>query len=80
MPVATIAVGERNIIVGTLRFEADGRRQFSAFTYDPAWLENRAAFALCPALPLQAGTFYASGREDARDALPMPRRTAGAAG
>ena len=69
MPVATVALGARRIIVGTLHFEADGRRQFSAFTYDPAWLENRAAFALCPALPLQAGTFYASGREDARDAL-----------
>ena len=69
MPVATVALGEQKIVVGTLHFEAAGRRQFSAFTYDPAWLENRSAFALCPALPLQVGTFYASGREDARDAL-----------
>jgi len=69
MPVATVALGERKIIVGTLHFEVDGRRQFSAFTYDPAWLENDAAFALCPALPLQTGASYASRREDTRDAL-----------
>lgn len=46
MPEAIVALGERKIIVGKLHFEADGRRQFSAFTYDPAWLENSAAFAL----------------------------------
>lgn len=38
MPEAVVALGEGKRIVGRLRFESDGRRQYSQFEYDEAWL------------------------------------------
>lgn len=67
----TVSIGEQNAPVGTLRFESDGRRQASAFAYDPAWLERHDSFDIAPDLPRQEGWFYRSGsRENRRAALP----------
>lgn len=51
MPDAIVALGESKRIVGTLRFESDGRRQHSQFAYDEAWLAASDGFALVPGLP-----------------------------
>lgn len=65
-----VTLGARNLPVGLLRFESDGRRQMSAFEYDPVFLEAPWGFDLSPALPRREGLFHASGtREDPRAAL-----------
>ncbi len=69
MPEATVALGQAKRVVGRLHFESDGRRQHSHFEYDRAWLEAHDRFQLAPSLPLQAGGFFASGRDDRRNAL-----------
>ena len=69
MPEAIVALGQAKHIVGRLHFESDGRRQHSHFEYDRAWLEADDSFQLAPGLPLQAGGFFASGRDDRRNAL-----------
>ena len=71
MPEAIVALGETKRIVGRLRFESNGRRQYSQFEYDETWLAADNAFALSPGLPLRAGGFFASGggRDDKRNAL-----------
>ncbi len=69
MPEAIVAIGERKRIVGTLRFESDGRRQHSQFEYAEAWLKAPDRFALSPALPLRPGGQYSTGKDDKRSAL-----------
>lgn len=69
MPEAIVALGQAKRVVGRLHFESDGRRQHSHFEYDRAWLEAGDRFQLAPGLPLQAGGFFASGRDDRRNAL-----------
>ncbi len=69
MPEAIVALGQAKRVVGRLRFESDGRRQHSRFEYDPDWLAAHDRFQLAPGLPLQTGGFFASGREDRRNAL-----------
>lgn len=67
---AHVALGESLTPVSRLRFRQAGPRQFSAFSYDPAWIENPRAFALQPTLPLEGGSFHASGQSgNTRDAL-----------
>jgi len=67
---AQVALGERLVSVGRLRFTHNGPRQFSTFTYDAEWAVDPRAFALQPDLPLEGGTFHASGQGGhARDAL-----------
>ena len=67
---AHVALGESLTPVGRLRFTQAGPRQFSTFSYDPAWIENPRAFALQPTLPLEGGSFHASGQSgNTRDAL-----------
>src|ERR1700740_976054 len=67
---ARVALGEALTPVGQLRFTQTGPRQFSTFSYDPAWIENPRAFALQPDLSLEGGPFHASGSGgNARDAL-----------
>lgn len=67
---AHVVLGESLTPVGLLRFSEAGPRQFSAFSYDPRWLENSRAFAIMPDYPLQSGAFHASGQSgNARDAL-----------
>lgn len=66
-----VALGESLTPVGQLRFTLAGPRQFSAFTYDAAWLDNPRAFSVQPDFPVQAGTFHTSGQPgSSRDALP----------
>ena len=61
------------LAVGDFRFEDDGTRQVSAFSYAPSWLERPGAFALAPDLPLVEGSQVRSGRRGAtRSALPGP--------
>ena len=68
-----IALGERLIPVGTLAFEADGRREMSMFRYAGSWLEHPQRFAISPHLPLSETPYTTSGtRENKRDALPYP--------
>ncbi len=69
MPEAIVALGQAKRVVGRLHFESDGRRQHSHFEYDRAWLRADDRFQLAPSLPLQAGGFFASGRDDRRNAL-----------
>jgi serine/threonine-protein kinase HipA len=68
--IAHVALGESLTPVGQLRFTQAGPRQFSTFSYDPAWFENPRAFAIEPAFPLEAGPFHRSGQPgNMRDAL-----------
>ncbi|MGE4411799.1 MAG: type II toxin-antitoxin system HipA family toxin [Sphingobium sp.] len=67
---AHVALGESLTPVGQLRFTRAGSRQFSTFSYDPAWIENSRAFALQPDLPFEGGPFHASDQSgNTRDAL-----------
>jgi serine/threonine-protein kinase HipA len=67
---AQVALGESLTPVGQLRFTQAGPRQFSTFSYDPAWVENPRAFAVQPTLSLEGGPFHASGQPgNMRDAL-----------
>ena len=68
--VAGVALGEALTTVGQLRFTQTGPRQFSTFTYDPAWTQNPRGFALQPDMPIEGGPFRASGGSgNMRDAL-----------
>jgi len=67
---AHVALGGSLTPVGQLRFTQAGSRQFSTFSYDPAWIENPRAFALQPGLTFEGGPFHASGQSgNMRDAL-----------
>jgi len=67
---AHVVLGESLAPVGQLRFTQAGPRQFSTFSYDPAWIENPRAFAVQPTLPLEGGPFHMSGQPgNMRDAL-----------
>ena len=48
-------LGDSELRVGTLRFDAQGSRQSAGFEYHPGWLENAERFALDPRLPLVRG-------------------------
>lgn len=68
---ARVALGERLVPVGQLRFTQTGPRQFSTFSYAPEWTEDAQGFALAPSLPRDAGPFHTSGQREAmHDALP----------
>ncbi|MCF6274676.1 MAG: hypothetical protein L3J05_02805, partial [Robiginitomaculum sp.] len=69
MPEAIVALGESKRLVGRLRFEADGRLQYSQFEYDEKWLAAPDCFALSPGLSLRTGSHFSSGKEDKREAL-----------
>jgi len=70
MPEAIVALGEGKRVVGRLRFESDGRRQHSQFEYADDWLVAPDRFALSPGLPLREGSYFNTGKEDKRSALP----------
>lgn len=70
MPEAVVALGERQRIVGRLRFDSDGRRQHSQFEYNEAWLAAQDRFALAPGLPLRGSSHFSSAKDDKRSALP----------
>jgi serine/threonine-protein kinase HipA len=67
---ARVALGERLTPVGQLRFTQTGPRQFSIFTYDPAWVKDPRAFSLQPGMSFDGGPFHASAQPgNAREAL-----------
>lgn len=67
---ARVALGESLTPVGQLRFTQTGPRQFSIFTYDPAWVKDPRAFALQPDMSFDGGPFHASAQPgNAREAL-----------
>ena len=61
---ARVALGESLTPVGHLRFTQAGPRQFSTFSYDPAWRENPRVFALQPDMPFDGGPFHTSRQSD----------------
>lgn len=68
--VARVAMGKGLDPVGPLRFTQTGPRQFSTFSYDPAWLEHPRSFAIQPSMGLGASPFYnAAEPGHPRDAL-----------
>ena len=48
------------VLVGRLWARERTGRESSSFTYDPAWIKRRGAFALAPSLPLVPGPFHAA--------------------
>ncbi len=50
-----IRVGRSGKPVGQLTFVKDGRREYSVFTYEAAWLAAHDRFAISPDLPLIQG-------------------------
>jgi serine/threonine-protein kinase HipA len=67
---AQVALGERLMPIGQLRFTQTGPRQFSTFSYDPAWMKDPRAFTLQPDMPFEGGPFHASAQPgNSRDAL-----------
>ena len=66
-----VAIGERLQRAGTLRFGAVRQKQVSLFRYAEDWLENPAAFALAPSLPLSDQRFhFASLPDDPGASIP----------
>ena len=54
---AHVCVGSVGHEVGELTFVRDGRREYSAFSYDRSWLERAERFEISPDLPLRDGHF-----------------------
>ena len=59
-----VRLGKEAIPLGELRYDAQGRRENAAFSYDPAWLINEERFAVDPALPLVPGFQFHARRKD----------------
>lgn len=66
----TVCVGRAAIEVGNLTFVRDGRREYSAFTYDPSWLAHGERFEISPDLPLRAGHFTRRAPSDEESPFP----------
>jgi serine/threonine-protein kinase HipA len=52
---ARVLIGAAAVPVGQLAFVRDARREYSAFSYDSAWLKGRDVFEISPDLPLHEG-------------------------
>lgn len=66
-----VAIGEQKKPVGIIRFGIIRNKQASSFRYLNEWLEDPAAFAIAPPLPLHdQWTHFASHPEDASASLP----------
>ena len=50
-----VVLGDEEVPVGVLHYEALGGRERSAFAYDETWLQRADRFALEPGLPLVSG-------------------------
>ena len=66
----TVCVGRSAIDVGDLSFVRDGRREYSAFTYDRSWLTHRERFEVSPDLPLREGHFTRRAPSDEESPFP----------
>lgn len=67
-----VCIGNTGLVIGTLRFEAQGNREFSSFEYAESWLESSRRFAIAPSMPLGGGPFYYKKDGDFASPLPMP--------
>lgn len=68
---AQVCLGQAGLPAGQLTFVRDGRREYSAFAYDAAWLGRREAFELSPDLPLQSGHVMRRAPSDADSPFPF---------
>lgn len=66
----TVCSGRAAIDVGDLTFVRDGRREYSAFTYDRSWLTHRERFEISPDLPLRARHFTRRASSDEESPFP----------
>lgn len=58
-----VLLGETEIPIGRLRFEADRNRESCSFEYAPEWLGSDQAYAIDPFLPLGAGQVFRRGEK-----------------
>jgi serine/threonine-protein kinase HipA len=63
-----VAIGEEARQVGVLRYNREGNRESSTFTYATEWLERKGCFPVDPGLPL-AGTPYFQKRAGESDSV-----------
>lgn len=68
---AQICVGKAALRAGHLTFVREGRREYSAFSYDAGWLERRDTFQISPDLPLQIGHITRRAPTDADSPFPF---------
>jgi serine/threonine-protein kinase HipA len=66
----TVCIGRAAIDVGDLTFVRDGRREYSAFTYDRSWLTHSERFEVSPDLPLREGHFTRRASSDEESPFP----------
>ncbi len=62
----TVLIGEEPHPVGVLRYNQEGNREYSAFTYAPEWIGAIGGFAVDPAMPMAPTTYFQKrmGKED----------------
>jgi serine/threonine-protein kinase HipA len=65
-----VCIGHVGLDVGEITFVRDGRREYSAFSYDSSWLEYDERFEISPDLPLRDGHF--TRRATTEDESPFP--------
>jgi serine/threonine-protein kinase HipA len=65
-----VCVGDSGLEVGTLRFEAQGNREFSSFDYADSWIQNPRGFAIAPSMPLESNRYFFKKEGDLVSALP----------
>jgi len=58
-----IFIGEREVPVGTLFFNASGNRESSGVEYSPEWIDLPEGFQIDPGLPLRHGRFFHTKKE-----------------
>lgn len=58
-----VEVWVNEALVGQLQYRQEGRRESSAFAYDPAWLARPERFPIDPLLPLVRGYQYPTPRK-----------------
>jgi len=52
-----VFLGSKEVSLGELRYDRQGRRENAAFAYTLAWLASDERFAVDPTLPLVTGLF-----------------------
>ena len=68
---AQVCIGQAGLPAGRLTFVRDGRREYSAFAYEAAWLQRREAFEVSPDLPLHSGHVMRRAPSDADSPFPF---------
>lgn len=65
-----VCIGNQGLVVGTLRFEAQGNREFSSFQYEESWISHPRGFALAPSVPLNSSPYFFKKEGDTSSPLP----------